>query len=144
MLQFIEFSKPTSENKVLLILDGHSSHTKNIKAIDLARKNNVIILVVPPHCTHKLQPVDLSFNKPFSSAFGKEHSTWIKKNKKINKLLNFRSFFEVFTPAWQKVCASPENATSGFRAAGIFPFNINTFSKKDFFAATRFEKSTGM
>lgn len=33
---FIDSVKPTKEDPVLLILDGHSSHTKNIQAIDLA------------------------------------------------------------------------------------------------------------
>lgn len=53
MQQFIDFAKPSAEKKVLLILDGHSSHTRNAPALKLAKENHVIVLVLPPHCTHK-------------------------------------------------------------------------------------------
>lgn len=44
--------------KVLLILDGHSSHTRNLNVINKARKANVVLLSLPSHCTHKMQPLD--------------------------------------------------------------------------------------
>lgn len=58
---FLEFSKPSEQQPVLLILDGHYSHTRNLEVIDLARKNFVIIVSLPPHCTHKMQPLDRTF-----------------------------------------------------------------------------------
>lgn len=83
MQNFIDFAKPTKEKKVLLILDGHSTHVRNLEAIELARKNNVIMLCLPPHCNHKLQPVDVSFNKPLSTYFASEHNVWMRTNKKM-------------------------------------------------------------
>lgn len=47
--KFIEFSNPGPQKPVLLILDGHSSHTKNLELLNLARENNVILLCFPPH-----------------------------------------------------------------------------------------------
>ncbi|XP_065664545.1 uncharacterized protein LOC136086192 [Hydra vulgaris] len=64
MRMFISHVKPTKDDKVLLILDGHKFHTKNLEAIQLAIDNNVIILSLPPHTTHKLQPLDKAFFKP--------------------------------------------------------------------------------
>ena len=49
------------ENKNLLLLDGHASHTKNLEAIRLARDNGVTMLSFPPHTTHEMQPLDVSF-----------------------------------------------------------------------------------
>lgn len=43
---------------VLLVLDGHQCHF-TIEVIEAAKKNNVIILCLPPHCTHGLQPLDV-------------------------------------------------------------------------------------
>lgn len=60
-MKFIEFSHPTQENPVLLLLDGHATHVKNLKVIELATENNVFIVCFPPHCTHRLQPLDVSF-----------------------------------------------------------------------------------
>ena len=43
---------------VLPVLDGHNSYF-TIKVIEAARENNSIIVCLPPHCTHSLQPLDL-------------------------------------------------------------------------------------
>ena len=77
---FLANAKPTEENPVLLILDGHSTHTKNIEVIDLARDNHVEILCLLPHTTHRLQPLDVSFMKPLSMCFVQENNKWLKNN----------------------------------------------------------------
>lgn len=46
--KFIELSKATKESPVLLILDGHSTHTKNLQLIEMARENGVVLLFLPP------------------------------------------------------------------------------------------------
>ena len=64
---FIEFVKPSTATPVLLILDGHALHTKNLSVIDLASSNGVIMLSLPPHTTHRLQPLDVGFFKPLQT-----------------------------------------------------------------------------
>ena len=58
---FIRSSGASKINPVLLILDGHSTHTKNIELIDLSRENGVVLLCLPPHCSHIMQPLDVSY-----------------------------------------------------------------------------------
>ena len=58
---FITSVNSSMENKHLLLLDGHASHTNNLEAIRLARDNGVTMLSFPPHTTHKMQPLDVSF-----------------------------------------------------------------------------------
>ncbi|CAF3672043.1 unnamed protein product [Rotaria sordida] len=48
---------------VLLILDGYKSHFM-VETLELAVKNEVIILCLPPHATHLLQPLDCVFSNP--------------------------------------------------------------------------------
>jgi hypothetical protein len=55
MRHFIEFVQPTANRKILVLLDGHSTHTKNIEALLLARDNGIIMLSMPGHTTHRLQ-----------------------------------------------------------------------------------------
>ena len=43
--------------KVVLLLDGHSSH-ETLHMIEKARQNNIVILCLPPNTTHLLQPLD--------------------------------------------------------------------------------------
>ena len=58
---FIKVAGASEGNKVLLILDGHSTHTQNIDVNNKARENGVYLLCLPPHCSHKLQPLDVVF-----------------------------------------------------------------------------------
>lgn len=61
---FINHVQPKSRDRpVILIMDGHSSHTKNLLLIDKAKQNNVILIALPSHCTHRMQPLDVSVFK---------------------------------------------------------------------------------
>ena len=66
---FVKVSGATTENNVLLILDGHATHTHNLNVINMARENGVYLLSLPPHCSHKLQPLDVAFMKPLSTYY---------------------------------------------------------------------------
>lgn len=57
---FICVVKPSKESKVVLILDGHVSHAKNLVAIELARESGVRMISLSPHTTHRLQPLEVS------------------------------------------------------------------------------------
>ena len=52
------------ENKLLLILGGHKSHTHNLKVLERARKTGLIMLSLPPYTSRRMQPLDLTFFKP--------------------------------------------------------------------------------
>lgn len=54
---FLEKTKDI-ERPLLLVMDNHPAHI-NIDVIELAIKNQVILLCLPPHCTHALQPLDV-------------------------------------------------------------------------------------
>jgi len=48
---FIEHIKASTTNKILLVLDGHSSH-KSLKAIELARRGGITIICLPRTATY--------------------------------------------------------------------------------------------
>jgi len=67
---FVKFTNPIGkEAPVILIMDGHGSHVKNLELIEQARKNNVILASLPSHCTHRLQPLDISFFKSLNAYY---------------------------------------------------------------------------
>lgn len=74
---FIKHTKPSAEDPVLLLLDGHASHTKNLEAINLARDNHVVMLCFPPHCTHRMQPLDVGFMAPLSTYYSQVNKKFI-------------------------------------------------------------------
>lgn len=130
--KFITFSHAKPDNPVLLLLDGHVTHVKNIKVIELARENGVVILYFPPHCTHKMQPLDVGFMAPFNSCFGKEIATMQQQHVAVN----LQNLFSIFGKAFLKA-AKMETAINSFKKCGIYPFNPNVFSESDFAASKR-------
>ena len=48
----------------LLLLDAHKSHVYNLRFIKLMIEMNIHVLAIPPHTSHKLQPLD---NAPFAN-----------------------------------------------------------------------------
>ena len=55
---FVEHVKPSKEDPVLLLLDNHASHL-SIDVLHLAKDSEIDMLSFPPHCSHKLQPLDV-------------------------------------------------------------------------------------
>lgn len=60
---FKGFAKPSADNPVLLVLDNHESHI-SLKAYEFCRKNFIHVLTLPPHTSHRMQPLDLTFHGP--------------------------------------------------------------------------------
>ena len=48
---------------LLLLVDGHSSHY-DPETIRFAKEHSIIIFCLPPHTTHKAQPLDVSLFGP--------------------------------------------------------------------------------
>ncbi|CAH1990976.1 unnamed protein product [Acanthoscelides obtectus] len=130
--KFIKFSGAKKETPVLLLCDGHASHTKNIDVIDLARDNGVILLCFPPHCSHRLQPLDVAFMRPLSLYYEDEVRRWLQSNpSKVVTLFQISTLFgQAFTNA-----ANMKTALKGFEKTGIWPTNEGIFTDDDFLPA---------
>jgi hypothetical protein len=63
---FSSFAKYSQEERVLLIFDGHSSH-KNLYVLSFAKENGIVMLCLTTHCTHGLQPLDVSIYEPLKT-----------------------------------------------------------------------------
>ncbi|XP_068907656.1 uncharacterized protein [Tenebrio molitor] len=111
------------ENKVLLILDGHGSH-KSVEAIEYCREHGIVLLCLPPHCTHKMQPLDVAVFSPLMSAYNEEVRLWMKNNP--GKIVTLYNVSYLFGKAY-RFSATMNNALSGFEKTGIWPFNPNIF-----------------
>ena len=126
---FLKLTGATKENPVLLILDGHSTHTMNMEVIDLARANGVVLLCLPPHCSHKMQPLDVSFMKPLSIYYDQELEKWLRNHP--GRVVTTFQVPELFGIAYTKV-ATAQTAINGFKKTGLFPTNRDIFEPHDF------------
>lgn len=126
---FISCAKPSTERKILLVLDGHVSHTQNITALIRAREVGLILLSLPPHCTHRLQPLDLTFFKPLSSNYNQCIDRWMRANPGVS--VGEQKITQFVGEAYGKA-ASVATAVNGFRAAGIWPVNPHVIDDIEF------------
>jgi len=55
----------------LLLFDGHSSHI-NIKFLDYCIAHQIIPFCLPPHTTHRLQPLDVSIFSFYKHQYQRE------------------------------------------------------------------------
>ncbi|KAK9728761.1 DDE superfamily endonuclease [Popillia japonica] len=73
---FHKYSGVSKEKPVLLILNHHESHLF-IDGLDFCVAHGIVVLSMPPHCSHRLQPVDRSVFGPFKKAVNYFIDAWI-------------------------------------------------------------------
>jgi hypothetical protein len=59
------------KNKHLLILDGHSSHV-SATALDICIQSGIDVMTIRAHTSHRMQPLDVSYFKPFKQYLQEE------------------------------------------------------------------------
>lgn len=66
----IENTRCSKDAPVLLIMDNHCSHI-SLQVVLAARENGIVIATLPPHTSHKLQPLDRTVFGPMKGFFNK-------------------------------------------------------------------------
>lgn len=128
MRHFIAHTSSSLDNPSLLIFDNHESHL-TIEGLNLAKDNGVVILTLPPHTSNKLQPLDVAVFSSFKAFYNTALQTWLLEHPGIPVTI-----FDIagcVSYAFEK-SMTPSNIKSGFRKAGIYPFDKYIFTDDDF------------
>jgi len=102
---------------------------KNIDLLTYVCENGLHLLSLPPHTSHKLQPLDCSIFKALKVAYITACCEWLHKHPA--QRITVYEIGELFQIAYFKV-ANIENAIAGFRTSGIHPFNSSVLPDSDF------------
>ncbi|XP_072392439.1 uncharacterized protein [Diabrotica undecimpunctata] len=113
-------------------MDNHKSHV-SLASIKFAKENNIILLTLPPHTPHRLQPLDKVVFGPLKKYFSHGCQNWLLKNPE--KRITIYDIAEILSDAYP-LAVCPKNVVSAFKAIGLFPFNDNIFNDDDFIAST--------
>ena len=57
LTHFVAMTHVSKTNEQLIVHDGHHSH-KTLEANNFCRDNRIHLITLPPHCTHKMQPLN--------------------------------------------------------------------------------------
>jgi hypothetical protein len=76
-----QFIPRKQSGRVVLLLDGHTSQCTDPDMLELAEENGIIMVCLPPHSTHYLQPLDRCFFKPLKHFFYKAIRVWAQSQK---------------------------------------------------------------
>jgi hypothetical protein len=132
----------------ILFLDWHASRNVLLTA-HYARQHNIIPVMLPPNCTHKLQPADVAYFRPFKRRWQDViQNMWprVPVTKYNIASLIYKSL--TTTSASEQDDAGvtapgiyfSKNWTSGFKKCGIYPFNPHIITDADFAPSEKWHK----
>jgi hypothetical protein len=98
-----------------------------IDVIDFAHENDVHLMTFPSHCSHILQPLDLSVYKSLKNVWHKELDR-LKRANPVGSPTRM-DFCGLFAPAYH-TAFSPVNIRNGFRKAGIYPMSCTAVNQE--------------
>ena len=110
-----------------MLLDTHSTHFE-LSSIQLAEKEGVIILCLPPHTTHELQPLDCGVLGTLKKEWTQVCHDFQQANK--GAILSKHVFSGHFSQAWMQAL-SGHNIIAGFHKCSVYPFNRNAIEILD-------------
>lgn len=128
MKHFVNNVKCSKDRPVLLLLDNHESHL-SIPGLDFAKGNGVVMVSFPPHCSHKLQPLDRSVFGPLKKFINSACASWMKNHP--GSTISIYDIPGIVANSLPHAI-TPINIMAGFRVSGIHPFNRDIFTEADF------------
>ncbi|XP_055708232.1 uncharacterized protein LOC129805249 [Phlebotomus papatasi] len=126
----------STNNEILLILDNHASHL-SLDAIKFCRDSGIHMLTLPPHTSHRTQPLDLSVFGPFKAYCASAFDSWISAGG--GNRVNLRNIARLSAEPLRKSMTS-KNIKAGFLKSGIYP--LNSAKLLSSFEPTKYESTS--
>lgn len=122
--QFIMHLHASPDKPALLILDGHASHL-NIEVLDKATEKGITMISLPPHCSHRLQPLDVGVFGAFKEMYNDQFQAWMKNH--MDRVIELHHIPPIVDKCMDKT-VTQHHIKQGFKLT-------NNFTEADFFAA---------
>jgi hypothetical protein len=129
---FLRHTRPSADHPIFLILDNHVSH-HSLNVIMQARKNFVTLLSIPPHTSHRLQPLDRGMFAKLKETYSQVCNDWLCDHP--GEVITQKSFCNLFSLAFERY-QHPKYGVAASKECGIVPFNQNIFTDEDFLPST--------
>ena len=107
-----------NQKPVFLFYDGHGSHL-TYRTVKTAMEESIMIICLPPHSSHALQPLDVAVFKPLKEQWKDILQQYYRQSRM--QTVDKATFPSLLSQLWRKI--SHQNARSGFRGTGLWPLN---------------------
>ena len=125
------------KSHAIIFLDNHGSHFDKKLCLKFFQ-NNIHLVLLPPNCTHILQPLDVGFFPAFKSSFRSN----INKSDFPSKL-DIKEKMKVIIKSLDKALylnSYFENIKSAFSLSGISPINFRILAENGYITKIPLEK----
>lgn len=133
---FIEFLNHFEKHRTkipgqncILFLDGHSTHV-SIEAIEFCRDHGIEMVCLPPHSSHRLQPLDTHFNKALKSLWCKAIEKFLRTTESTS--LSREQFMKLLTSVWDEMKEKRGLIVDAFSYCGLHPLNRKAIREEEF------------
>lgn len=131
-VQFLQFFqsqvRASVDAPMLLILVNHESHL-SIAGLEFCKANGIILLSLPPHCSHKMQPLDRTVFGPLKKSVHAQCDSWMSSHPgRSMTIYDIPGIVAKSLP----VAVPYQNIVSGFECTGISPLNPDIFQEYEF------------
>lgn len=96
--------------------------------IDYCDAHRILLAVLPPHSSHRLQPLDVAVFGPLATAYGQELDEFLHRSQALLDLQK-SDFIRLFWAAYTSAFTS-NNILSSFAATGVHPRNAEAVLKR--------------
>jgi DDE superfamily endonuclease/Tc5 transposase DNA-binding domain len=111
--------------KRILLCDGHDSHITAGFILHCIR-NDIILMILPPHSSHLLQPLDVGYFGPLKTALSTQLDRLIRTGiSRVQKA----EWLEAYIKA-RAIALTRRNILSSWRGAGLVPFSPSGILRK--------------
>ncbi|CAG7693750.1 unnamed protein product [Allacma fusca] len=112
----------SEQTPVLLVLDNHSSHI-SYDVVQYCHSHFIELLSLPPHSTHKMQPLDIGFFSPLKENYKQELTRWYFNHMGQKPVIT--DIPEILCPGFN-AAAKRSSAINSFRKTGIWVIDAET------------------
>lgn len=107
----------TDGKYMLLVYDGYASHC-TYRTLKLFQENNIVVVSLPAHTSHALQPLDVGVFSPLKNAFRSALNRRVVVAKRTTRNDIF-TICELLQRAFHQA-VTPSNIIAGFRGTGLW------------------------
>ena len=124
----VRHTTASQDNSILLLVDNHASHV-SLEAVRFCRANGIHVLTFPPHCSHRLQPLDVAVYGPMKSAY--KRALHDHQMAHPGRRIDLYQMADIFRRAYDG-SFTRKNILKGLEASGVSPLNTDVFDETDF------------